>query len=116
MTTASTGYNVVCLDCESIFSPLPGTPLWEKARKRHEEDGYLDALHVRGEECGCKERPLHPEAPFRVFGYDIFSREYDLPFFNFNGAVRAFIRRNHRGDAVFISGIPDNLQARLDLI
>lgn len=48
---AAERYNVVCLGCEDVWEPLPGTPLYKRAKKRHEEKGFLDALHVESDEC-----------------------------------------------------------------
>ena len=45
-------FNVVCMDCGQIFTPLVRTPLWWKAKQRADQ-GFLDAMHVSGEECGC---------------------------------------------------------------
>lgn len=47
-------YNVVCRHCGNVFSPAEDTPLWQEAKRRAEK-GFLDALHVEGEECGCIE-------------------------------------------------------------
>ena len=106
----STKYNVACLACGGVWQPAPGTPLWWKAKQRAAK-GYLDAVHVPGEECGCAKKRSQSEAPYRVFGFTDDCREYDIPCTTFVSAVRAFIARKY--DTVFISGVSAAVEQRL---
>ena len=105
-------YNVHCVSCGSVWQPLPKSPLWWAAKQR-ETKGYLDALHVSGEKCGCVKKVKEPNAPFRVFGYDFDCRDYDVPFTTFVKAVKAFMSANRSGDVVFISGVSKSVEERL---
>lgn len=108
-------YNVHCVDCGSVWQPLFKSPLWWQAHQRAEK-GYLDALHVSGEKCGCKKPVREPNAPFRVFGYDFECRDYDVPFHSFVAAAKAFISANRSGDTVFIHGVSDKVQQELAMM
>ena len=104
-------YNIQCIDCGSVWSPLPKSPLWWAAQKRSEQ-GYLDALGVTGERCGCIKTQHEPGAPFRVFGFDMM-QEFDMPFHTFVGAVKAFRRLRDSVDDVFISGVSPKVEQQL---
>jgi hypothetical protein len=104
-------YNVQCIACGSVWSPLSMSPLWWAAKKRAEQ-GYLDALDVTGERCGCIPRPREPDAPFRVFGYDMM-RGFDVPFNSFVGAVTSYRKLKDRVDNVFISGVSSKVEEQL---
>jgi len=118
--TGNTGnkdvFNVECIACGSVFNPPAQSPLWWRAKKRGEE-GFLDALHVTGEECGCEPQSVKPEASFRVFGYDALCEDFDMPFKTFVGAAREFLRLNRDGGyVVFIDGVSDSVRQRLALL
>ena len=112
--TKEVSFNVECLDCGTVFSPKIKSPLWWRAKKKADK-GYLDALVIRGEECGCEEAPFkaQPNAPFRVFGYDMECHDFDKPFNSMIEAMRTFIRLNNGPDVVFISGVSRAVQERL---
>ena len=105
-------YNVCCLQCGDVFQPAEGSYLWRRAEKRDEE-GYLDALHVSGEECGCVE-PVVEAAPFRVFGYDGMCVDFSMSYDKFTEAVRAFVECLRGGDVVFIEGVSDKTRSALE--
>jgi hypothetical protein len=87
--TTNTIYNVYCLDCEKILTPEVKSSLWWKAHK-HSEKGTLDALCIRGEECGCIQETKNPEAPYRITGINIDSTEFDIPCKTFVDAIKTF--------------------------
>ena len=96
-------YNVVCESCDQVFTPQTGTALWWKAKKRA-DDGFLDAYCCSSEECGCDEQILlNPDAPYRVFGYDMLCEDFDIPCATFMVAMRAYL--SYRVDVVFIKGV-----------
>ena len=110
MSKAEVRYNVYCMDCGQVFQPLIKSALWWKAKKRSDE-GYIDALSVRGKDCGCIEEKREPNAPFRVFGYTEECRDFDYPFQKFTEAVTTFRELNN--DAfltVFITGISPSVE------
>lgn len=102
-------YNVVCSHCGGIINPSEGSPLWWKARQK-ELEGFLDAAHCTGEECGCVEPRREPNAPIRVFGYDYDCDDFDIPFYSFTKAVRKFREFQSHGFVVFITGISDRVK------
>lgn len=110
-TISDVRYNVVCNSCGQIFQPAVKRPLWWKAKKRA-DSGYLDALHISGEECGCVKKPEQPDAPFRVFGFDWDGQKYDIPCETFVEAVRTFRVFNRCGDA-FIKGVSSAVEEKL---
>ncbi len=106
-------YNIHCISCGSVWQPKVKSPLWWQAHQRATKHGYLDALHVSGEKCGCVKVVREPNAPFRVFGFDFDCREYDVPFQTFVGAVKAFMSANRSGDTVFIHGVSNNVEQKI---
>ena len=96
-------YNVICMLCGLVFTPAVGSSLWWQAKKRFQA-GYLDALPVTGDKCGCI-RHHHSEAPFRVFGYDMTCDDYNFPCNTFTQAIRIYRERVRQGDVVFITGV-----------
>lgn len=113
-TQDKTRYNVACLECDNVFTPIVGSPLWWRAKQRADK-GLLDALYVDGEECGCRteEVVVNPNAPFRVFGYDMLCENFDVPFDSMMEAIRMFIRLNQGPDVVFITGVSPAVMERL---
>jgi hypothetical protein len=105
-------YNVACVDCGSVFQPRPRSPLWWRAKQR-EKEGFLDAVYVSGEKCGCVKKQVRPDAPFRVTGYDGMCEDYDVPFTNFVKAVKFFKDAVDAGDVVFIIGISDAVRQKI---
>ncbi len=105
-------YQVVCENCGQVWEPAVKTSLWWRAKKR-DEKGYLDALWVSGTECGCIEPVVHPEAPFRVFGYDDMCHNYNIPCWSFLQAVKLFRKYDRSGDIVFIKGVSPKVEDRL---
>lgn len=110
--TEEVRYNVACFSCGAVFQPLPRTPLWWQAKQRAEK-GFLDAVHISGEECGCEKKVRHPNAPFRVTGYDGMCEDYDVPFNNFISAVKYYKEAVEAGDVVFIIGVSKAVQDRI---
>lgn len=106
-------YNVQCIVCSSVWSPLPKSPLWWAAKKR-DEQGYLDALGVSGERCGCIKTPREPNAPFRVFGSDMM-QDFDVPFYSFTKAVKAYWGLKGHVDDIYISGVSPKVEKHLRL-
>lgn len=104
----TTPYNVYCMGCGAVFQPEPQSPLWWVAKQR-DIKGFLDAASISGEKHGCftARKVIKPNAPFRVFGYDVFCEDFDFPLNTFVEAVKAF--KKVKGDDpltnVFISGI-----------
>jgi hypothetical protein len=113
IATDETVYNVECMACGSVFTPTVQSTLWWKAKKRAER--YLDALHVTGEECGCVKKRRDPDAPFRVFGYDGFCQDFDIPFGTFTAAVKKFAELTRSGEfVVFIDGISEAVRRKIE--
>jgi hypothetical protein len=109
-------YNVHCVDCGQVFQPLAKSPLWWQAKQRAEK-GYLDALHISGEKCGCEKTRVKPNALFRVFGYNDMCEDFDIPCRTFVEAVRKFISINKEGmNTVFIDGVSNTVQQKLMFI
>ncbi len=108
-------FNVVCRTCGDVWSPGLRSPLWWRAKKRA-DDGYLDALSVSGEECGCvkkSEKPVKPDAPYRVFGYDDMCVDFNIPFTSFVEAAREYRSAAQQLCTVFISGVSPAVERRL---
>lgn len=106
-------YNVVCEVCGQVFTPAVRSALWWKARKRA-EDGYLDAYCCTGQECGCIQREVSPDAPFRIVGFDCMGLSFNVPFFSFGEAVRAFTRLNDNVVA-YITGVSEAVKRKLEM-
>jgi hypothetical protein len=104
-------YNVYCEACDQIFTPAPKSALWWKAKKR-DEKGFLDGYRCSAVECGCEKPRVRPDAPFRVFGYDGFCTDFDIPCDTFVQAVTVY--RNHAHDMVFIEGVSDSVMNKLE--
>lgn len=108
-----TAYVAHCIRCGAIFTPPPGSSLWWQAKQRAEK-GCLDALSISGEECGCIKKPLRPDAPFRVFGYDDICTDFDIPCDTFVQAVKIFMELNKSGaNIVYISGVSQVVEEKL---
>ena len=107
-------YNVECMNCGQVFTPTIRSPVWWRAKKR-EEEGYLDALRITGEDCGCIEQPARPEVPFRVFGYDSMCVDFNIPCDTFVAAVQTYRRLNRTGCVVFITGVSNAVRQKLEL-
>ncbi len=117
---SSAQYNVVCGGCEQVWAPAVGRPLWWKAKK-HAEAGFLNALHVTPQECGCQEEVLHPDAPYRVTGFDDMCVDFDRPFFSLVQAAKLYLElaRNGMYTVVFVDrrtegGRRSRMQIRLE--
>jgi hypothetical protein len=106
---AEVRYNVVCYECGQVWSPTVKSPLWWKAKQRSEQ-GYLDALHVSGEECGCKQPVAQPDAPFRVVGYDDMCRDFDIPYYSLVKAARKYLKLAR--DGMYVVSFVDNRTGR----
>lgn len=108
-----TAYVAHCTRCGAIFTPPPGSSLWWQAKQRAEK-GYLDALPVSGEQCGCVRKPLRPEALFRVFGFDYVCTDFDIPCDTFVQAVKIFMELNKSGvNTLYISGVSRVVEEKL---
>lgn len=115
-TTADTEvrYNVCCMDCGQSWQPEVRSPLWWRAKQKADE-GYLDAVCVLGEECGCVPEKQEPDARYRVFGYTDDLCDFDVPHRSLDGAVRAYLataQANVLGET-FLSGVPERYMAYL---
>jgi hypothetical protein len=108
-------YNVHCVACGAVWQPQSNSPLWWQAKRRAEK-GFLDALHVDAEKCGCVTPRARSEAPFRVFGFDDMCRDFDVPFATFTAAVKGFIDANRYGCTVFIGGVSKKVERKLALM
>jgi len=104
-------YNVECIDCGHV-STLSDGPLWWRAKKVS-DSGRLDAIGIRGVECGCQQPVRRPDAPYRVFGFTDEGREYNTPFDTFVVAVEAFRDRCNLCETVFIKGVSHAVEERL---
>ena len=105
-------YNVFCRSCDLVWQPGFKTPLWWRA-KQYADSGKLDAISVSGEECGCIEKRIESDAPFRVFGYDGMCCDFDIPLPTFVSAVKRYIAHAKAGDILFITGVSPRVQERL---
>jgi len=105
-------YNVVCMACDQVYQPLIKSPLWWRAKKRADE-GYLDALHVSGEDCGCVSKIHKPNAPYRICGYDDMCCDYNIPCKTFVQAVTLYRERSRWGDVVFIHSVSGSVEEKL---
>jgi hypothetical protein len=110
-TESVTEYNIHCVSCGQTFTPAFKSALWWKAKKR-EAEGFLDAHRCSGEECGCVQKIYRPDAPFRVFGYDGFGVNFNIPCKTMVDAVNAY--RRHRHDTVFIKGVSEAVKQKLE--
>ncbi len=110
-----TKYNVFCRECDQVWTPAHGSPLWWVAKQRADK-GYLDAACVSGTECGCKKKQSQPNAPFRVFGYNGFCEDFDIPCNTFTKAVKKFreLAEIGRLNTVFIDGVSERVLHRLE--
>lgn len=109
-------YNVVCVNCDRVFQPLPRSSLWWQAKKKAGE-GRLDAIMVKGEECGCEPKTVEPNAPYRVFGFNEFYEDFNRPFKVFTEAVilyRRLVKENPLS-IIFISGVSKSVSDKLRL-
>lgn len=110
---SDTAYVACCIHCSTIFTPPPGSSLWWQAKQRAEK-GFLNAIPVSGEECGCIKKPLRPDAPFRVFGYDDICTDFDIPRDTFVQVVKIFMDLNKSGaNIVYISGVSRAVEEKL---
>ena len=107
-------FYVQCINCGSFWAAVPKSPQWWRAKKRH-EDGYLDAIGVKGEVCGCIKKQDEPDAPFRVFGFGTeYGEELDQPFHRFTEAVTAYRNGLKSGLLdIWISGVSKPVESRL---
>jgi hypothetical protein len=105
-------FNVACGSCGDVFTPTLKSALWWKAKKRADM-GYLDALRISGVECGCVTPLAHPNASFRVLGYDDLLRGYNIPFDKFTDAVREFRKARRDGEIVYITGVSEAVKSKL---
>ena len=108
-------YNVVCMDCGAMFTPPFKSPLWWQAHKRAEEEKFLDALHTSGKKHGC-DRTKSPNAPIRVFGYTIWSDDFDVPFKTFTEAVKYYLDEARHGSVVMIAGVSVVVERKLHMM
>lgn len=84
-------YNVVCTDCGHVFQPAIGSPMWWQAKKRSTQ-GFLDALPVSGDKCGCiKKQTTKHHHPFCIFGYNDMFENFSIPCRSFVEAVKKYI-------------------------
>ena len=114
ITNTNETYNVFCLSCDQVFTPVPRSPLWWQAKQR-DDRGFLDALTISGEKCGCKPKIHKPHAPFRVLGYDDMCTDFDTPCDTFIKAVKLYRKLVRYGWVVFISGVSLAVQHRIEL-
>lgn len=84
-------YNVTCNHCGRVWQPGVKSPLWWKAKKRADK-GYLDALGVSHQECGCKPDIVDPDVPYRVVGYNDMCEDFDVPFTSLPKAAKLYLR------------------------
>lgn len=108
-----TRYNVFCMHCERVFQPLVRSSLWWQAKQRADA-GFLDALCISKDKCGCVVGEVCPDAPYRVFGYDDLCDDFDIPFDTLVPALREFRELNRTGmNTVFIKGVSPAVLDRL---
>lgn len=107
-------YNVMCMDCGTVFTPRSKSSLWWQAHKRANE-GYLDALYVSAENHGCVVT-RSPDAPFRVFGYTMDAEDFDMPFNSFTAAMKCYIEMVNRRSIVCITGVSVAVKSRLSMM
>lgn len=103
---------VECVDCGQVYSPTPKSPAWWKAEQNYKVGKNT---YVGTKECGCQKFKTvrEPNAPYRVFGYDMECEDFDIPFYRFVDAVATFRRLNNGPDVVFISGVSDAVSDHL---
>jgi len=106
-------FNVVCEDCEGVFTPEFKSPVWWRAKKRM-DSGYLDALWVSGEKHGCISPEANPDAPYRVVGYNSYCEDYNIPCDTFVKAVSLYKKFKDEGNDVIICGVSRAVERRLD--
>lgn len=104
-------YVVVCSECGQDWEPLVRSPLWWRAKKKADK-GYLDALYVSGKDCGCVKECYHPDAPYRVIGYNWDCIDFNIPCNTFVEAIQAY--RRHKMDTVFIKGVSKTVEDALE--
>lgn len=108
-----TRYNVFCTHCEQVFQPEVRSPLWWQAKQRADA-GFLDALCISEDKCGCVVKKSHPDAPYRVFGYNDLCEDFDIPFHTLVPALQEFRELNRMGMiTVFIRGVSPKVLDRL---
>lgn len=110
--TTEERFKVVCIGCHSVWTPSARSRLWWKAQKRADQ-GYLDALPVTGQECGCVKEKRESNAPYRVFGFDDMCVEFDMSFTSFTDAVKEYLYASRGLYVVFIQGVSLKVEARL---
>jgi hypothetical protein len=112
---ATKEYWVECVDCGSVYRPGPQSPAWWRARQAEEvgRGAYVDSKM-----CGCSQekKAISPNAPYRVFGYDMLCEDFDYPFFRFTEACKTFKKLNVGPDVVFITGISNTVLERLKYV
>lgn len=110
-------YQVVCIGCGQVWSPAVRSPLWWKAKKRAEQ-GYLDALCVSPQECGCKPEVREPDARYRVVGYTDMCDDFDLPFHSLVKAAQKYLELARDGMYVvcFVDNtVPKGKQSKVEM-
>lgn len=109
-----TRYNVVCERCEQVFQPPIRSPLWWQA-KRYADAGFLSALCVSKDKCGCvvEVGKVCPDAPYRVLGFTDLCEDFDIPFYGLMPALQEFRELNRTGSTVFIKGVSPAVLDRL---
>jgi len=113
-------YNVCCPRCGNTFTTRKGSPLWWKAKKRHEEHGYIDAYPLDPQkECGCIPEVCHPGYPYRLVGFNGWCEPFDVPFVSLGTALKVYLEMKRAGEDISLivkrtqDGPPSRVEERL---
>lgn len=113
-----------CTECRKQFLPSLGSRLWWRAKKRIESNelemvsthfGYRpEPMEVSGAvKCACKRRH-QSHTPYRVVGFTMDCRDFDIPCKSFVEAVCRYYLEVRKGGTVFLKGVSSD-QAEIEM-
>lgn len=109
-------YQVYCPSCDSTYEPAIKSSTWWKAHQRAEK-GYLDALWVDGDECGCsrsfrQELPKIPVGGYGIIGYTMDCQDFVIPCKTFVQLCAA-AKKMKNCDTFWIIGVSQKVKDKL---
>ncbi|PSO45500.1 MAG: hypothetical protein BRC25_02040 [Parcubacteria group bacterium SW_6_46_9] len=115
---------VHCSNCGESFKPAFGTSLWWKLKQyleRNEQERSVPALIIversdlvsNPSHCTC-EKTWQSEAPYRVTGYDMTCRDFDIPCHTFVQAVTVYFFKRAIGHIAFLHGVSREVTKKID--